>query len=79
MVKSLFGEEFFNIRINGKNPYEEIHEILYTILDETFSLGNLLRISFNTFATKDSWFLTLSQKKLLTRIINFKKTAREFL
>ena len=80
VVKSLFGEEFFDIRINGKNPYEEIHEILYTILDESFSLTNLLRYSFqHSVATKDSWFLTATQKKLLARIISFKNTAREFL
>ena len=79
VVVSLFGEEYFKIKFGENNPYQEIHEILTCMMIETLSPGNILRIIFKKRATKDSWFLTASQKRLINKLLNFKAVTTEFL
>lgn len=72
MLKSLFGEDFYDVDFDGKNPYEEINEVMSQLVLTSRGVAHTLRIAMGQRATRDSKYLTEREKKILKRLIVFK-------
>ena len=58
VVKSLFGEDFYNLDFNGKTPYEEVNELMSTLILTSRKLPNIVRTILGFKATRHSKLLT---------------------
>lgn len=64
---------------DGRNPYEEINELMLNLLTASRGLVNMLRIVCGIKLNKDSKYMTDREKKCLKRLINFKEKSKEYL
>ena len=76
VVRSLFGDEFFNVKFGSRNPYEEIQELMGDLINETRSPLHLVRLLTFGKVKSTSSFLLPSQKKVLNRLLTFKQICR---
>ena len=79
VIRSLFGEDFFEVRFGGNNPFEEIQEILEEMVNETRKVHHILRMVVFGKVSSESRFLTKGQEKLRVRLLGFKEVARRYL
>ena len=79
VVKTLFGENFFQLKFGNNNPYEEIMGLSSDLFAHTRNWQYALRTTIFGRVQSGSRFLSASQKKVLARLMTFKETCMDFL
>lgn len=58
VLKSLFGQGYYDVDFDGRNPYEEINELMTELINTSRGYMNMLRVIFGIKLTKDSKIMT---------------------